>query len=73
MRLPRCVCSNRYISLGSNIIHVVADLGVDATELTALAAVVTASMCVGDMDKEGRPPTPSHSEVRLVDFQGGWE
>lgn len=48
-------------------------MGVGATELIALAAVVTISMCVGEMDKEGRPPTPSHSEVKLVDFQGGWE
>lgn len=63
--------SDRYISLGSNIIHTVANLRVDAEELTALAVAATISVCVEEVGKEGCPPTQSHSDVKLVDFQGG--
>lgn len=59
---------NRSISLGSNITRTAADLEVGAAELMALAAVAPPVMCVGEVSKEGRPRTPSHSKVKLVDF-----
>lgn len=66
---------DRHISLGSNIIRAVADLGVEAGELIALVAGV----CVWERwakreraaGASGSPPIPSHSEVKLVGFQGG--